>query len=188
MTHPPEYPVKNEMTLKTSISSWGKKRDKNRIETGVRKMPTPNEIEILSITKEEEAVDKVLISHRMEISLDYAAHLLNYLVRKSLLEEVTVKDGIHRSLPRYKLTRRGAIALLARLHHIASQYESAVRRSVYLKNVIDEKINEMTAYIKEVFPENRNLSIGLKFKDSAESRSRQRKEEKASFDVHLRPS
>lgn len=141
-------------------------------------MPTPNEIEILSITKEEEAVDKVLISHRMEISLDYAAHLLNYLVGKSLLEEVPAKRGIYRTLPRYKLTRRGAMALLTRLCHIASQYESAVRRTLYLKDVIDEKVNEMTDFIKELFPENRNFSTGLKLEDSAESRSRQRKEEK----------
>lgn len=141
-------------------------------------MPTPNEIEILSITKEEEVTDKVLISHRMEISLDYAAHLLNYLVRKDFLEEAPAKDGLYRTLPRYKLTRKGAIALLARLHHIASQYESAVRRTLYLKDIIVENINEMTAYIKEVFPENRNLSTGLGFDNHGENISRQRKEEK----------
>ena len=141
-------------------------------------MPTPNEIEILSITKEEEAVDKVLISQRMEISLDYAAHLLNYLVRKTLLEEVSVKEGIHRTIPRYKLTQRGAMALLARLHHIASQYESAVRRTLYLKDVVDEKINGMTDYMKEMFPENPNLSLEHKFEDFAERISRQRKKGK----------
>ena len=135
-------------------------------------MPTPNEVEILIITKEEKVVNKILISHRMGISLNYAAHLLNYLVRKSLLEEVTVKDGIQRSLPRYKLTRRGAIALLARLHHVASQYESAVRRALYLKEVMDENINEMADYMKEEFPENPNLH-------HAERISLQRKEEKA---------
>jgi hypothetical protein len=141
-------------------------------------MPTPNEIEILSITKEEEAVDKVLISHRMEISLDYAAHLLNYLVGKSLLKEAPAKGGIYRVLPRYKLARIGAMAILARLQHIASQYESTVRRNLYLKDVADEKINEMKEYIKEVFPENRNLSTGLKFEDPAERIRQQRKEEK----------
>ena len=141
-------------------------------------MPTPNEIEILSITKEEEAVDKVLIGQRMGISLDYAEHLLNYLVRKSLLEEVPAKGGIYRTLPRHKLTRRGAMALLARLHHIASQYESAVRRTLYLKDVVDEKINEMTDYMKEMFPENPNLSLEHKFEDFAERISRQRKKGK----------
>ena len=135
-------------------------------------MPTPNEIEILRITKEEKVVDNVLISRRMEISLDYAAHLLNYLVRKDFLEEVPAKDGLHRTLPRYKLTRKGAIALIARLHHIAAQYESAVRRALYLKDVMDENINEMADYMKEEFPENQNLH-------HAERISLQRKEEKA---------
>lgn len=134
-------------------------------------MPTPNEIEILRITKEEKVVGNILISHRMEISLDYAAHLLNYLVRKDFLEEAPAKDGLPRTLPRYKLTRKGAVALLARLHHIAGQYESAVRRTLYLKDVVDEKINEMKEYIKEVFPENPNLH-------HAERISQQRKEEK----------
>ncbi len=140
-------------------------------------MPTPNEIEILNITKEEEAVDKVLIGHRMEISLDYAAHLLNYLVRKSFLAEVPATGEIYRSLPRYKLTLRGAMALLTRLCHIASQHESAVRRTLYLKDVADEKIKEMKDYIKEMFPENQNSSTGFKFEDSAESRNRQGKDQ-----------
>ncbi len=128
-------------------------------------MPTPNEIEILSITKEEEVVDKVLISHRMEISLDYAAHLLNYLVGKSLLEEVPSKGGLCRTLPKHKLTRMGAMALLARLDHIAGQYESAAKRALYLKDVVYERINEMTGYIKEEFPENPRFSTGFKFED-----------------------
>ncbi|MFH1336326.1 MAG: hypothetical protein ABII96_07385 [Candidatus Zixiibacteriota bacterium] len=128
-------------------------------------MPTPNEIEILSITKENKVVDKVLISHRMEISLDYSAHLLNYLVGKSLLEEVPAKGGIYRNLPKHKLTRLGAVALLQRLYHIAGQYESAARRTLYLKDVVDEKINEMRDYIKEVFPENPKFSTGFKFED-----------------------
>jgi predicted ArsR family transcriptional regulator len=141
-------------------------------------VPTPNEIEILGITKEEKVVDNVLISQRMQISLDYAAHLLNYLLRKDFLTEVSVKNGLVRTLPRYKLTRKGAIALLARLHHIASQYESAVRRTLYLKDVIDEKINEMADYMKETFPENPNLSPERKFEDFAERISRQRKKGK----------
>ncbi|MGB8657694.1 MAG: hypothetical protein WCE90_07910 [Candidatus Zixiibacteriota bacterium] len=141
-------------------------------------MPTPNEIQILGITKEEVVVDNVLISRRMEISLDYAAHLLNYLVGKSLLEEVTVRYGTRRGLLRYKLTRKGAIALLARLHHMASQYESAVRRSLYLKNAMDEKMNEMTDYIKEAFAENPKFSTRFKFEDHAEKRRGQRGEEK----------
>jgi len=151
-------------------------------------MPTPNEIEILSITKEEEVVDKVLISRRMEISLDYAAHLLNYLVGKSLLEEVPAKGGIYRNLPKHKLTRIGATALLQRLYHMAGQYESAARRTLYLKDVVDEKINEMTDYMKEMFPENSNLSPERKFEDFAERISRQIKDKKSSVDIYSRPS
>jgi len=128
-------------------------------------VPTPNEIEILSITKENKVVDKVLISHRMEISLDYAAHLLNYLVGKSLLEEVPAKGGLYRTLPKHKLTRMGAMALLQRLYHIAGEYESAARRVLYLKDVVDERINEMAGYIKEEFPENPKSSTRFKFED-----------------------
>jgi len=137
-------------------------------------VPSPNEIEILGITKEEKVVDNVLISQRMQISLDYAAHLLNYLLRKDFLIEVSAKNGLVRTLPRYKLTRKGAIALLARLHHIASQYESAMRRTLYLKDIIDERINEMADYMKEMFPENPNLSPERKFEDFAERIRRQR--------------
>ncbi len=135
-------------------------------------MPTPNEIEILSITKENKVVDKVLISHRMEISLDYAAHLLNYLVGKSFLEEVPAKGGLCRTLPRHKLTRMGAMALLQRLYHVAGQYESAAKRTLYLKDVVDEKIKEMRDYIKEVFPENPKFSTGFKFEDPSIRTSR----------------
>jgi len=121
-------------------------------------VPTPNEIEILRITKEEAEVDKGLIGSRMAISSEYSAHLLNYLAGKSFLEKVPAKEGAYKTAPRYKLTRKGALALLARLHHTAGQYESAVRRTLYLKDVVDEKINELTDYIEEEFPEKKRLS------------------------------
>lgn len=116
-------------------------------------MPSPNEIELLRITKEEMEVDRALISSKMGISNEYSAHLLNYLAGKSFLEKVPTEEGTHKTAPRYKLTRKGAVALLARLHHTAGQYESGVRRGLYLKDVVDEKINELTDYIEEEFPE-----------------------------------
>lgn len=134
-------------------------------------MPSSNEIEILRITKEETEVNKALVGKRMGISSEYSAHLLNYLARKSFLEKVLAKEGTYKTTPRYKLTRKGALALLARLYHTEGQYASAVRRTLYLKDVVDEKINEMAEYIKEVFPENPNLH-------HAERISQQRKEEK----------
>lgn len=115
-------------------------------------MPTPNETEILRITKEEKEVDKVLISTRMGISTEYSAHLLNYLVRKSFLEEVPANGGTHKTAPRHKLTRKGALALLAGLHHAAGKYALAVRRTLFLKDAVDEKINEMTDYVRKEFP------------------------------------
>ena len=118
-------------------------------------MPTPNETEILRITKEEKEVDTALISNRMRISKEYSALLLNYLVRKNFLEEAPAKEGTHRTVPRYKLTRKGALALLARLYHTAGQYASAARRTIFLKDVVDEKMNEMTVYIRKEFPEKR---------------------------------
>jgi hypothetical protein len=120
-------------------------------------VPTPNETEILRITKEEKEVDKVLISTRMGISTEYSAHLLNYLVRKSLLEEVPARKGTHKTAPRHKLTRKGALALLVGLHHAAGKYELAVRRTVFLKDAVDEQINEMTDYIRKEFPEKSHL-------------------------------
>ena len=121
-------------------------------------MPTPNETQILRIAKEEKEVDKVLISTRMGISAGYSAHLLNYLVRKSLLEEVPARKGTHKTAPRHKLTRKGALALLAELHHVAGKYALAVRRTIFLKDIIDEKINELTDYIEGEFPEKKMSS------------------------------
>jgi len=116
-------------------------------------VPTPNEIEVLRITKEEMEVDTALISSRMRISSEYSAHLLNYLAGKSFLEKISAKEGTYKTGPRYKLTRKGALALLARLYHTAGQYASAARRELYLKDIIDEKINELTDYMEEEFPE-----------------------------------
>ena len=127
-------------------------------------MPSPNEIEILRITKEEMEVDKALISSRMRISSEYSAHLLNYLAGKNFLEKVPTKEGAYKTAPQYKLTRKGALILLARLHHTEGQYASAARRALYLKDVVDEKINELTDYIEEEFPEKKislnSLSVG----------------------------
>jgi len=119
---------------------------------------TPNEIEILRITKEEKEVDTALISNRMRISKEYSALLLNYLVRKNFLEEAPAKEGTHRTVPRYRLTRKGALALLARLYHTAGQYASAARRTIFLKDVLDEKINELTDYIEKEFPKRKMSS------------------------------
>jgi predicted ArsR family transcriptional regulator len=121
-------------------------------------VPTPNETEILRITKKEKEVDKILISSRMGISCEYSAHLLNYLVRKNFLEEAPAKEGTHRTVPRYRLTRKGALALLAGLHHAAGKYALAVRRTLFLKSAIDEKINELTDYIEKEFPKRKMWS------------------------------
>ena len=118
-------------------------------------MPSPNEIEVLRITREEIEVNKTLIGRRMGISSEYSTCLLDCLARHGFLEEVPAEGGTHRTVPRYKLTRKGALALLARLYHIAGQHESAVRRTLYLKAVVDEKISEMADYVEEVFPEKR---------------------------------
>ena len=127
-------------------------------------MPSPNEIELLRITKEEMEVDKALISKKMGISSEYSAHLLNYLAGKSFLGKVPTKEGPYKTAPRYKLTRKGALILLARLYHTAGQYESGVRRGLYLKDVVDEKINELTDYIEQEFPQKKispnYLSVG----------------------------
>jgi hypothetical protein len=116
-------------------------------------VPTPNETEILRITKEEKEVDRFLISVRMGISAEYSAHLLSYVVRKNFLEEIPVTEGTRGVAPRYKLTRKGALALLAGLHHAAGKYELAVMRTVFLKDAVDEQINEMTDYVRKEFPE-----------------------------------
>jgi predicted transcriptional regulator len=116
-------------------------------------VPTPNETEILRITKEEKEVDRFLISVRMGISAQYSEHLLNYLVRKNFLEEVSAKERTHKAAQQYKLTRKGALALLAGLHHAAGKYELAVMRTLFLKSAIDERINEMTDYVRKEFPE-----------------------------------
>ena len=127
-------------------------------------MPSPNEIKILRIIKEEKEVNKLLISRRMEITHEYAGYMLNYLAGKGFLKKGPPKEGTYRVGPQYKLTRQGALILLARLHDTEGKYEGILRRTVFLKTLADEKIDEMIDYIHEEFPQKKTspnyLSVG----------------------------
>ncbi|MFQ5901877.1 MAG: hypothetical protein ACE5IH_10015 [Thermodesulfobacteriota bacterium] len=103
-------------------------------------MPSPNEVIILRIAREEGDINKQVISSKMEVTTDYADFMLRSLCRKNYL----AKRCKH-----YGITPKGAEALLGKLLEIQGRLTGRFRWEQWLKERTDKKIAELEGFLEK---------------------------------------
>lgn len=103
-------------------------------------MPSPNELKVLRIAKEEEEINKFRLSRRMEITTEYSDYLLRSLTRRDYL--VKVAPG------KYSLTPKGGEALVDVLYQMEGRLTAKIRWCSHLRNRVNERIkNELKDHL-----------------------------------------
>lgn len=116
-------------------------------------MLSPNEVKLLRVFEHFEfgELNKTVVSRQMEISSDYAAHLLGDMERGGYLTQ---------SAPgRYRLTPKGAAALQQVLFKIQDTLLRKIERARFLRTVVNGNINKLSDLMEETF-QTRSLKSG----------------------------
>jgi len=96
---------------------------------------SPNEIAVLRIVEEAGALNKRVISRRMNVSTDYAAYICDSLIRNGYLRR-TVWRG-------YELTPKGKEVLLALFYEDKGRIVARVKRLQQLSSEVSQKIDKL---------------------------------------------
>ena len=103
-------------------------------------MPSPNELTVFRTAMELGAVTKRKISRKMEITTEYADYLLKSLCRKDYLSIVSPGN--------YKLTTKGADALVFQLHHMKGILAARAYGHIRMIDNINRRIGDYEDYVK----------------------------------------
>ena len=97
-------------------------------------MASSNEIRVLRVVRELECPTKKAVAEEMEISEDYARHLLQVLTECGFLDKVSGS---------YYVTEKGVDELLATLYHIQDILQAKASRAMRQNKRIEERINQL---------------------------------------------